>query len=148
MGEGGAKRTPWTSAVALQQSPSLPSLTYRGPTIHYTMTRRDGLRFARQVFTGYDDSCKDCGGNGTFVRTSTCQKCDGRGRVCSNCRGCRGSGWYKSHLVCKMCNGSGEFERECKACGGSGDYTTSSVCRACKGSGLWRRNDTWKFKGH
>ena len=125
--------------------------------------------------------CSHCGGNGTCpscqgflkkqcpaclgagfgneVITSTCTKCDGKGRInfqmstgSHSCPICRGKGKIeKGHVPCSTCRGNGQIicrecqgrgrcsacagigRKNCSTCGGRGSFV--QTCPKCNGSG-------------
>eukprot|EP00983_Pelagomonas_calceolata_P040385 1137589-Pelagomonas_calceolata.AAC.1 len=110
---------------------------------------RPWLNFGRRLL-GRED-CRDCRGDGTFIRSSPCKACNGGTfSKTTPCNGCGGSGCYRGKRTCNKCSGSGKYvmTNTCNACHGSGNYHTTATCRACKGSGKYKKDDSWKFKGH
>jgi DnaJ-class molecular chaperone len=60
--------------------------------------------------------CPECNGRGTL--TTTCQVCDGEGRVLDPMPG--GSGMYPALVPCEVCQETGKVEVRCEKCQGRG----------------------------
>ena len=70
-----------------------------------------------------DDKCDECGGVGGYEQT-TCQTCQGRGRVVTNQNTIFGT--FQSQRECPDCNGTGQsFKRICFKCHGTGHVNKS-----------------------